>query len=942
MTRAIKDIRQLVEAPDAGDLTDRQLLERFAARHDEAAFALLVRRHGPMVLRVCRRILGHWHDAEDAFQAAFLILARKAASVRWQDSAAGWLFRVAYRLALKRRADARRRRTQPLPDVAVTGCAEAPDRELRSILEEELNRLPEKYRLALLLCHCEGKTRAEAARQLGWKEGAVKIRLERGRALLRARLTRRGLASTALPAGALAAVPPALADATVAAARWFALGKLPAAAAASRPAAALAEGVLRAMMITRLKIAALLLLAVSVASLGVGLWAHRALADRPPPQEVARQPQPGTPAPAKEPAPAGAPKKPLRVLLFAGGPTREYQFVRALFANQVERKEAELSICLQTGAARAVQGVPLQRLLERFPDRSGEDKEDNGGKKYDNLAMYDVLIAFDPDWMQLTEEQGGLLEQWVGKEGHGLILVAGPVNTLGLARPGAVGKLTKPIRDLLPVRLQDLRILDERPTDRPWPLGFPNLRGDALELTEKVLKLDPGGKDPVAGWAEFFFDRQREDWLTTEDPPWRGFYSAYPVESVKPGAVVLATFRDPRARIEEGGKPRDLPYLVLTSYGKGQTVYLGSGETWRLRQFRAGYHERFWAQLARYAATAGPAQAGDVDARIPPITPEQRKAIDKGLEWLAREQHRDGHWEEEGGKHPVAMTGLAGMALLMQGSTLTEGPYAQHIRKAVDWLLVRSQDGGRLGGRNSDDEGPQGIFGHGHALLFLASVYGEEEDADRRKRLKDVLTRAGELTAKAQTRGGGWGHVVGGLVNEGDDKAEVVPTVLQLQALRAARHAGIPVPKETFAKAWTYLEKNIDPRAPAGAAGMAGALALGAYETPAARKWLRQARESAPTFDPKGKRRALEDLNLYYFAQVAYFLGDAGHARLLPESKPGERITWSRYRKQAFDLLLKTQQADGSWKSEIGKVHAAALYLAILQLDNGAVPIYQR
>src|ERR1700722_14806571 len=111
MTRALNGIRQLAEAHGAGELSDRQLLERFAARRDEAAFALLVRRHGPMVLSVCRRVLRHEHDAEDAFQAAFLVLTRKASSVRWQDSAGGWLFQVAYHLALKMRANANSKRT---------------------------------------------------------------------------------------------------------------------------------------------------------------------------------------------------------------------------------------------------------------------------------------------------------------------------------------------------------------------------------------------------------------------------------------------------------------------------------------------------------------------------------------------------------------------------------------------------------------------------------------------------------------------------------------------------------------------------------------------------------------------------------------------------------------------------------------------------------------
>src|SRR5215472_15442863 len=202
MSRPLGHLRQRVAVLGPGDLTDRQLLERFVGQRDEAAFALLVRRHGPMVLGLCRRVLHNWHDAEDAFQAAFLVLARKAASVRWQDSVGGWLFRVAYRLALKAKAHAGRRRAGALPDVAAPEPAASPaGGELCSILDEELSRLPERYRAALLLCYGEGKSRAETARQLGWKEGAVKIRLERGRALLRERLARRGLVLSGLLTG---------------------------------------------------------------------------------------------------------------------------------------------------------------------------------------------------------------------------------------------------------------------------------------------------------------------------------------------------------------------------------------------------------------------------------------------------------------------------------------------------------------------------------------------------------------------------------------------------------------------------------------------------------------------------------------------------------------------------------------------------------------------
>src|SRR5262249_8695938 len=152
-------------------LSDGELLGRFVETHDEAAFTALVERHGPMVLRVCRRVLGHAQDAEDACQATFLVLVRKAASVRKRGSAASWLYGVAARTARKLRAErARRGRICGCREEVVTGTAEDDPswREVRALLDEELSRLPEKYQVPLVLCYLEGRTRDEAARQLGW------------------------------------------------------------------------------------------------------------------------------------------------------------------------------------------------------------------------------------------------------------------------------------------------------------------------------------------------------------------------------------------------------------------------------------------------------------------------------------------------------------------------------------------------------------------------------------------------------------------------------------------------------------------------------------------------------------------------------------------------------------------------------------------------------
>lgn len=212
------------------DTTDGYLLERFCSG-DEDAFALLVRRHGPLVFGVCRRELGHEQDAEDVFQATFLVLARKASARRWQSSVAGWLFETAYRLTREaRRRNVRRMRREQLPRKlpVSTPEAEALRREMGAVLDEELVRLPERYRTTLVLCLLEGRSRDEAASLIGCPLRTVKYRLERGRELLRERLARRGWAlSTVLGFAALAtdrahAVPEAL----VASAASWAVGKV--------------------------------------------------------------------------------------------------------------------------------------------------------------------------------------------------------------------------------------------------------------------------------------------------------------------------------------------------------------------------------------------------------------------------------------------------------------------------------------------------------------------------------------------------------------------------------------------------------------------------------------------------------------------------------------------------------------------------------------------
>ena len=187
-------------------LSDGQLLERFVERRDAAAFDVIVERYGPLVWGVCRRVLRHHHDAEDAFQATFLVLARRAASVMPREKLGNWLYGVAFQTAMNVMATRAKRRVRERPDWAMTEPAAVPAEyadELLVRLDREIARLPEKYRMPIILCELEGKTHRQAADQLGWPVGTVSGRLSRARALLATRLSRPG---TPLTVGALGAV----------------------------------------------------------------------------------------------------------------------------------------------------------------------------------------------------------------------------------------------------------------------------------------------------------------------------------------------------------------------------------------------------------------------------------------------------------------------------------------------------------------------------------------------------------------------------------------------------------------------------------------------------------------------------------------------------------------------------------------------------------------
>jgi RNA polymerase sigma factor (sigma-70 family) len=394
MQKVIDHLRSVLIRKDGAGLTDGQLLSSFTATRDEAAFVALVRRHGRMVLGVCRRILRNEHDAEDAFQATFLVLARKAGSVQPREAVGNWLYGVAYRTALEARTvNARRRGREKLTGALPERAAGYREPELREVLDRELSRLPDKYRLPIVLCELEGRSRQAVARQLGLPEGTLSSRLATGRKMLAKRLTRYGpeISSAALGAvlaeSATAAMPAGLAGFTAKAAIMVAVGP----GAVSAPVLALAEGVVKAMLIAKLKVAgALVFVVAAVVAAGVGGVGYRILAGE-----------------QDQPAGQGQPQREA---------VRAAQSTPAQLAETEARLKAEVSAA-EADAARAT--ATLQQLKAKLNDLQRRREEDaavqRNGQAMASLARrFRYRVPVEIGFSEFKNEGGSLeiLEVW--------------------------------------------------------------------------------------------------------------------------------------------------------------------------------------------------------------------------------------------------------------------------------------------------------------------------------------------------------------------------------------------------------------------------------------------------------------------------------------------------------------------------------------------------
>lgn len=334
------------------------------------------------------------------------------------------------------------------------------------------------------------------------------------------------------------------------------------------------------------------------------------------------------------------------------------------------------------------------------------------------------------------------------------------------------------------------------------------------------------------------------------------------------------------------------------------------------------------------AFQAAPVQAGN--RRPKGITPDLERSIERGLEYLVRTQNPEGSWNNMGGwgRYPTAMTALAGTALLASGSTATRGPHAPAIRKAADFLLRVARPNGLLA---TPAEDGRSMHGHGFAMMFLAEVYGNEEDERRQRWIHDVLARAVRLTERSQSRAGGW------LYSPDQDSDEGSVTVTQIQGLRACKNAGIFVNPTTIRQAVAYIERSANPdggiryslgegwggsRPPITAAAVATLYNAGEYDSPLALKCLAYCDRNIAIGFGDGVY-----WGHYYYSHL--YLSQAKYQR-------GGR-EWEQYYQAMSRKLLGIQQGDGSWMGdEVGTSYGTAIALIILQLPYQYVSIYQR
>jgi len=312
------------------------------------------------------------------------------------------------------------------------------------------------------------------------------------------------------------------------------------------------------------------------------------------------------------------------------------------------------------------------------------------------------------------------------------------------------------------------------------------------------------------------------------------------------------------------------------------------------------------------------------------------QSINRGLEFLAKTQNQDGYWSggQEGAAYPVSMASLAGMAFLSNGNTPTRGKYAENVRKVMEYLISNAQASGIITSASQEQGRP--MYGHGFAMLFLASVHGMENDEKVRERLKKIIVKGIDLTARGQSNLGGWTYTPGA-----GDEGSV--TVTQMQGLRAAQNAGFTVPKATVEEAVRYLERcrtpeggiyysfgsRGDTRLAISAAAIATLYNAGDYDSKLANDCLEYVVKKFTATKSSFSKGGGHDYYCHFYAAQAFY-------------QAGDKF-WDDYFPGAREQFISQQAQDGSWTGDgIGKVYGTSIALVVLQLPYKFLPIYQR
>jgi squalene cyclase len=322
------------------------------------------------------------------------------------------------------------------------------------------------------------------------------------------------------------------------------------------------------------------------------------------------------------------------------------------------------------------------------------------------------------------------------------------------------------------------------------------------------------------------------------------------------------------------------------------------------------------------------------------MSPALKKAVYKGLDWVAGAQAKLGFWDvsgpearAEGGHYRIPMTALAGMALLCEGSTTTQGKYKKQISQAVEYLISQTKDNGLIG----IPQDYRYTYGHGFSMLFLSQVLGEEEDMERRERMVQVLTKAAKFSGDAQTKKGGWGYVS---ARDGSDFDEGSTTVTQVQGLRGCRNAGIKAPKDVIDRAIAYIYSCQMPdggicyssnsrgssRPAITAAAIATLFNAGEYEGERVKKLIDYCKTHLYNLSGANSYGHWH-YTYYYYTQALYRLGGKD---------------WEDYRDRLYRRLMGEQASNGSWSGYVGPIYCTSLSLTMLQLENAYLPIYQK